>query len=248
VAAISRVAVLLAAFLVSLAAPAAAQVSTAADALRTDHVYVDPQAEQSVDAAALRREIGDKPIYIAVLPESAIEGSPGRTLLALRQQVGEEGRYALVAGDELRTIPADAAQPGDIEAALTEFAQAEPSSGGGAIAGVLVIGLLIAVAAGGAVLLVNRRRARAGDGRSLARAPDLDEDFVRLGDGIRAIELDVTLTDNPAAKADYDRAVDAYDRANAHHRKGDEPAADRALDEGLAAIGSAQERLAGRKR
>ena len=42
-------------------------------------------------------------------------------------------------------------------------------------------------------------------------------------------------------------AVDAYDRANAHQRKGDEPAADRALDEGLAAIGSAQERLAGRK-
>ena len=71
---------------------------------------------------------------------------------------------------------------------------------------------------------------------------------MRLGDGIRAIELDVTLTDNPAAKADYDRAVDAYDRANSHHRKGDEPAADRALDEGLAAIGSAQERLAGRKR
>ena len=97
-------------------------------------------------------------------------------------------------------------------------------------------------------LLVNRRRQRAGDGKSEARAPDLNEDFVRLGDGIRAIELDVTLTDNPAAKADYDRAVDAYDRANSHHRKGDEPAADRALDEGLAAIGSAQERLAGRKR
>jgi hypothetical protein len=234
-----------------LAAPAAAQVSTAADALRSDHVYVDPQAEQAgaVDAAALRNEIGDKPIYIAVLPESAVQGSPGRTLLALRQDVGEDGRYALVVGDELRTIPADAAQPGDIPAALTEFAQAEPSSGGGgAIAGLVVIGLLIAVAAGGAVLLVNRRRRRAGDGKSEARAPDLNEDFVRLGDGIRAIELDVTLTDNPAAKADYDRAVDAYDRANSHHRKGDEPAADRALDEGLSAIGSAQERLAGRKR
>jgi hypothetical protein len=235
-----------------LAAPAAAQVSTAADALRTDHVYVDPQAEQAgaVDAAALRREIADKPIYIAVLPESAVQGSPGRTLIALRQDVGEEGRYALVVGDELRTLPADAAPPGDLQPALMEFAQAEPDSsgGGGAIAGIVVIALLVAVAAGGAILLVNRRRKRAGDGQSDARAPDLNEDFVRLGDGIRAIELDVTLTDNPAAKADYDRAVDAYDRANSHHRKGDEPAADRALDEGLAAIGSAQERLAGRKR
>ena len=103
----------------------AAQVSTAADALRTDHVYVDPQAEQAgaVDAAALRSEIGDKPIYIAVLPESAVEGSPGRTLIALRQDVGEEGRYALVVGDELRTLPADAApDAGDLQAALTEFA------------------------------------------------------------------------------------------------------------------------------
>jgi len=235
-----------------LAAPAAAQVSTAADALRTDHVYVDPQAEQAgaVDAAALRSEIGDKPIYIAVLPESAVEGSPGRTLIALRQDVGEEGRYALVVGDELRTLPANAAPPGDLQAALMEFAQAEPDSsgGGGAIAGIVVLVLLIAVAAGGVFLLVSRRRKRAGDGKSEARAPDLNQDFVRLGDGIRAIELDVTLTDNPAAKADYDRAVDAYDRANSHHRKGDEPAADRALDEGLAAIGSAQERLAGRKR
>ena len=238
--------------MLALAAPAAAQVSTAADALRTDHVYVDPQAEQAgaIDAAALRSEIGDKPIYIAVLPESAVQGSPGRTLIALRQDVGEEGRYALVVGDELRTLPANAAPPGDLQPALMEFAQADADSsgGGGAIAGVIVIGLLIAVVAGGAVLLVNRRRRRAGDGKSEARAPDLNEDFVRLGDGIRAIELDVTLTENPAAKADYDRAVDAYDRANSHHRKGDEPAADRALDEGLAAIGSAQERLAGRKR
>ena len=107
--------------------------------------------------------------------------------------------------------------------------------------------MLVAVAAGGVFLLVSRRRKRAGDGKSEARAPDVHEEFVRLGDGIRAIELDVTLTDNAAAKADYDRAVDAYDRANAHQRKGDEAAADRALDEGLAAIGSAQERLAGRK-
>ena len=70
---------------------------------------------------------------------------------------------------------------------------------------------------------------------------------MRLGDGIRALEIDVSLTDDAGAKADYDRAVDAYDRANALHRKGDERAADQALDEGLAAIGSAQERLAGRK-
>ena len=142
---------------IAFAAPAAAQVPEAADALRTDPVYVDPQAEQAsaVDAAALRSEIGDKPIYIAVLPESAVQGSPGRTLIALREDVGEDGRYALVVGDEVRTLPANATPSGDLQTALMEFASADPeSSSGGAIAGLFVIALLIAVAAGGAVLLV----------------------------------------------------------------------------------------------
>ena len=69
---------------------------------------------------------------------------------------------------------------------------------------------------------------------------------MRLGDSIRALELDITLGDERAA-ADYDRAVDAYDRANDLQRKGDEAGANRALDEGLAAIASARERIAGRK-
>ena len=244
--------------LLAFPAVAVAQVSEAASALQSDPVYVDPSAElaDQVDAAALRSQIGQSPTYVAVLPGDAVEGSPGRTLIALRQDVGEEGRYALVVGEELRTLPADAgeealaAHPDDMQAALSQFiagAPDEESGGGGAVAGLLAVLVLVAVAAGGLFLLVSRRRKRAGDGKSEARTPDVHEEFVRLGDGIRAIELDVTLTENAAAKADYDRAVDAYDRANAHQRKGDEAAADRALDEGLAAIGSAQERLAGRK-
>ena len=71
---------------------------------------------------------------------------------------------------------------------------------------------------------------------------------MRLGDAIRTLELDVTLGDGDrAAKADYDRAVEAYDRANAFNRQGDTRAADHALDEGLAHIASARERLAGRR-
>jgi hypothetical protein len=249
---------LLAALLALLAFPAGAtaQVSEAASALQSDRVFVDPEAElaDQVDAAALRSQIGSDATFVAVLPASAVEGSPGRTLIALRQAVGEEGRYALVVGNDLRTLPAEpgeearAAHQDDMQAALSQFISSAPDSGGGsAVAGFLALLVLIAVAAGGVFLLVSRRRKRAGDGKSEARTPDVHEDFVRLGDGIRAIELDVTLTEDASAKADYDRAVDAYDRANAHQRKGDEAAADRALDEGLAAIGSARERLAGRK-
>ena len=63
-----------------------------------------------------------------------------------------------------------------------------------------------------------------------------------------AAGVDVTLGDgNAAAKADYDRAVEAYDRANAFNRKGATSAANEALDEGLAHIASARERLAGRR-
>ena len=252
-----RALLLAVAALLALPGAAAAQVSEAADALRSDPVYVDPEAERAgdVDAAALRSQIGTKPVYVAVLPASAVEGSPGRTLIALRQAVGQEGTYALVVGDELRTLPADAAgsaQPEDLQAALAEVAADADSGGsggggGGIFASILALAVLIAVAVGGVFLLVSRRRKRAQDGRSEARIPDVNDDFVRLGDGIRAAEIDVSLTEDPAAKADYDRAVAAYDRANALHGKGDERAADQALDEGLAAIAAAQERIAGRK-
>ena len=110
--------------------------------------------------------------------------------------------------------------------------------------------LLIALVAGGAYLIVSRRRARGdgADGRSEVGRIEQNDEFVRLGDSIRALELDVTLGDhNPAAKADYDRAVEAYDRANQYNAKGATAAADQALDEGLAAIASARERLAGRR-
>src|SRR6476646_9857818 len=122
---------LFAAILVLLALPAAASAQTveeAANALRSqDHVYVADGAEAAdqVDAAALRSQIGDQAVYVAVLPASAVEGSAGRTLIALREGVGEKGRYALVVGDDLRTLPADegeaanAAHPDDIQAALT---------------------------------------------------------------------------------------------------------------------------------
>ena len=111
--------------------------------------------------------------------------------------------------------------------------------------------VLIVVVIGGAFLLIRRRRARGDggdDGVSEVGHIDQNDEFVRLGDSIRALELDVTLGDpSPAAKADYDRAVEAYTRANELNARGSTADADRALDEGLAAIASARERLAGRR-
>lgn len=249
---------LLAVLLVVLALPstaAAQSVNDAASALREDPVYIAPGAELAgqVDAEALRNEIGDSRVFVAVLPESAVEGSAGRTLGELRQAVGEKGRYALVVGDEFRTIPAGpgtearAAHPDDLQAALTQFVDESESSGAGStIAGVIVGIVFVGVLAGGALLVVSRRRDRKArnDGRSEVGQINQTSDFVRLGDQIRALELDVTLGD--AGRRDYDRAVAAYDRANQLDKQGDEAGANRALDEGLAAIASARERIAGR--
>ena len=257
-AAASRVAALVAALLV-IASPARAQseVSRAANALRDDPVYVDPDSELAgqVDAAALRARI-DAPTFVAVLPASASEASAGQTLLALREAVGEPGRYALAVGDEFRTIPADpgeaarAAHPDDLQAALVAFVDSAPRErdSGSSAGAIIAVGVLVLVALGGAALLVGRRHARMRDGRSEVGEIDQTDDFVRLGDSIRALELDITLGEaGPAAKADYDRALEAYDRATAHDRRGEEDAANRALDEGLAAIASARERIAGRR-
>lgn len=252
--------VLLVALLALLAFPAGAAAQTvqdAASALRSDPVYVADGAELAgqVDAAALRSQIGETPVFVAVLPESAVEGSAGRTLIALREAVGENGRYALVVGDELRTLPAEpgeqarADHPDDLQAALTQFVDESRSSGGGSggtIGAVLVGLVLLGVLIGGATLVLSRRRERAArnDGRSEVGEINQTDDFVRLGDQIRALELDVTLGD--AGRADYERALAAYDRANDLQRRGDEAGANRALDEGLAAIATARERIAGR--
>jgi hypothetical protein len=259
------------------AAPAGAQsgVDAAIDALKSDPVYVDPDAElaSQVDAGALRARIksaGAAPMFIAVLPADASSGSAGRTLIAMRQDVGKSGTYALALGDEFRTLSDDfdasgagdaarAAHPDDLQATLIAFidragkengSSSSSGSGGSSIGGLLVVAFLILLAAAGAFLLISRRRARRddADGRSEVGQINQQDDFVRLGDSIRALELDVTLGDgNAAVKADYDRAVEAYDRANAFNRKGATSAANEALDEGLAHIASARERLAGRR-
>jgi hypothetical protein len=260
--------------LIAFAAPASAEsgVDKAADALKSDPVYVDPNAElaDQVDADALNARIksaGAAPLFIAVLPQSAQVNSAGRTLIALRRATGVKGTYALAVGNEFRTLgegfdaaaageSARSAHPDDLQATLIAFidsagkAQDDAGAGGSGAGAVIAILLLLVVVAGGAYLVFTRRRARGdgADGRSEVGHIEQNDEFVRLGDGIRALELDVTLGDsNPAAKADYDRAVEAYDRANAFNAKGATSAANEALDEGLAHIASARERLAGRR-
>jgi hypothetical protein len=258
--------------LLALAAPARADVRSAANALQNDPVYVDPGAELAgqVDAGALEDRIdsaGAQPLFIAVLRQSDQVDSAGRTLLALREALGRKGTYALAVGNEFRTLgdgfdaaaagdEARAAHPDDLQATLIAFidaagkAQDDAGAGGSGAGAVIVLIILALVVIGGAALIYTRRRARAAshDGQSEVGGVEQNDEFVRLGDRIRELELDITLGEpDSAARADYDRAVAAYERANELNRQGATTAADQALDEGLAAIASARERLAGRR-
>lgn len=97
--------------------PAGAQTTTASaveravEGLRSDPVYVDPDASSALsaeEAENLRQQIGSSdagPTYIAVLPERARNeagGSTAAVLTEIAEAVGRRGTYAVVVGSELR--------------------------------------------------------------------------------------------------------------------------------------------------
>jgi hypothetical protein len=133
---------LLAAAVAWPATPAAAQsglLDRAADELRSDPVYVDPEAERRISAsaeerleAAIRRERAG-PLYLAVLPEAANReagGDPGAALLELARDVRAPGTYGAVIGSSFRAGASTGVLPdGRAGELATEAFRA--SSGGG---------------------------------------------------------------------------------------------------------------------
>ncbi|MEA2685638.1 MAG: hypothetical protein QOE93_833, partial [Actinomycetota bacterium] len=99
--------------LLVVAGPASGQtgvVERAASHLRSDPVYVDPEAERGIDDASadrLRQRIRDSgaAIFIAVLPSSAVADAGGevnRLPEALGSATGLTGTYGVVAGNSFR--------------------------------------------------------------------------------------------------------------------------------------------------
>ncbi len=251
--------------LLVLAAPAGAQqgvLDRAAEALKTDRVYVDPDAGSDVDADALRSQIEEAgtDVRIAVLPESA--GPATQVAGALAQQLGEGGTLAVVVGSELRAGPsadarraageAVAAQSGQgAQAVLSEFVERDADAGGIGVGTLILIG----VAGGGAAVAIGGsvRRQRRREAEELAEVKDnARDDLVALGDDIRALDVDIEMPDaSPAARADYETALNAYDRADQRWRLARKPAelepVGEALEEGRWAMSSAKARLEGRE-
>jgi hypothetical protein len=258
--------------LLALAAPAAAQdaVDQAADALRSDPVYVDPDAERALsdsEAEALRARIEDEgvPVKVAILPASA--GDAEQVATELRQATGATA--AVVVGNSFRVdgsrqienaaSAAFEANSGEgVAAVLLDFvdrAAGGAGDGGGEDGGIGAGGIVLlgALGAGGVAILASRRRRRREEAAEFAEVKEnARDDLVALGEEIRALELDMELPGaSPEAKADYETAVTAYGRADQAWRLAQKPddlePVGAALEEGRWAMQSARARLEGRQ-
>ena len=227
----------MAALALAPAAHAGAIVDRAAAALANDPVYVDPAAAEHVSAQHVRREIEARahgPVYIAVLPQKALDeagGDAGGVLQAVHDRLGRKGVYAVVVGNHFRAgadesdlrhgeagqVASDAfaAHHADgVTATLVDFvdrigAAREDGGRGGHGFGwwpVLVIGGFGFVAWRG----LRRRRAAAADTAQVREAAR--EDLVALADDVQALEHDVER--DPRAKQAYLAALDQYSKAS----------------------------------
>jgi hypothetical protein len=99
-------------------AAASVDLEEVAAALRSNPVYVDPDAERELsedEVSGLRSAIRDAgtPIYVAVLPDAATDlagGDPDELLTMVRDTVGRSGTYAVVVGDSFRAASDDLAE------------------------------------------------------------------------------------------------------------------------------------------
>jgi hypothetical protein len=232
-------AVMLAALAFAAPAPAQTLLDDAADALRSDPVYVHPDTEllSDAEAAELRQEIprsAGGPVFVAILPESARqEGDGTSTGVAIRlgRLVGTRGTYAVVVGNQFRAVSTDLGS-GEAGRLATEAFQAYREQG---VATVLsdfirrvgdargrgsepardegssfwLVGLGVG-AAGLLGFLFVRRRRRATELAEVKTAAR--EDLVALADDVTGLDAEVDA--HPDAKEAYVRAMEAYQRAD----------------------------------
>ena len=258
-------------------ATAGAIIDRTATALQSNPVYVDPSAEKSITSAQaerLRTEIetkGHGPIYIAVLPNAAIDEAGGDAVGVaneLHRQLGNPGVYAVVAGGHFRALSSDlgegkagklatqafnAHRNDGIAATLVDFVDrvgAERSGKGGGRS-FRSVGLFPILLIGGILFFGYRKLKvrRADSDRFREVRETAREDLVALAEDVQGLEQKVE-TNEPAkrdylaALEQYSRASDAFDRARTPAQLA--PIAE-ALEEGRYLMASAESRLEGKE-
>ncbi|CAN5677747.1 hypothetical protein BH24ACT26_BH24ACT26_22480 [soil metagenome] len=235
-------------------------VEDAGAALRDDPVYVHPDADfEASDAEELRQRITEADagaVYIAVLPERAsleAGGDAGELLRMIAEELGRDGTYAAVVGEELwagatpngtpfeqgtvprladETVAANDGPDADAATVLFDFVGrlGEAAAGGGSSdggsAGFSWLPLLL-IAGGIGLFSLSRRRRR--DREEQAQLEEVREvamdDLVALGEDLQALDLDVEMPGaDPRAKQEYVRALGCYERATGDLDKARRPA------------------------
>jgi hypothetical protein len=261
-------------------ATAGAIIDRTATALQSNPVYVDPAAEKSitpVQAERLRTEIetkGHGPIYIAVLPNAALDEAGGDAVGVadeLERQLRNPGVYAVVAGGHFRALSSDlgrgkagklATQAFDahhddgIAATLVDFVDrvgSERSGNGGSGSGRSFgnIGLFPLLLIGGILFFGYRKlkQRRADSDRFREVRETAREDLVALAEDVQGLEEKVET--NEPAKRDYLAALEQYSRASDAFDRARNPAQlapiAEALEEGRYLMASAESRLEGKE-
>jgi len=256
------------------AAHAQGIISAAADSLRTDPVYVSPDAEEQIDAQRVRDEIASSrsgPVYVAVLPAIAMDeagGDPTEVVRQLHDDLGRDGTYAVVVGDHFRALSNTLAQgtAGDlatqsinahgqegVTATLVDFVDrvAAARNGGGdstpSGSGWILPVLLI----GGLIaffVLRGRSRKRQAAADLAAVKEVAHDDLIALAGDVQTLETQVK--GNAAAQAAYDKATQSYgDASESFDRAGSAKELTRvsqALEEGRFQMAVAEAALAGK--
>ena len=219
------------------------EVAAVAEQMRGgDPVVSVPGAENAlsssqVDSLTTQVIASEVPIFIGVFPKSvAGTGTTDDVLIALNEQVGLAGVYAVVVGNQFRagstsgsasdlaTRAFQAERDNGVEAVLSEFialtterfadggtatTTSEPSGTSGVFTFVL-LAVFIGVFALMAVTLIKARK-RAKVQLAEVRTA-VDQDITEFGE--RLARFDITDPDFDAeARADLQRALDDYDRA-----------------------------------
>ncbi|KDN83064.1 membrane protein [Kitasatospora cheerisanensis KCTC 2395] len=265
-----------------LSAPAqAAGLNDAADSLKNTQVYVDPAmtgrfSKDQADALAKKLKKADKPVFVAVLPDS--EAYAPKTLLNdLRTKVGIVGVYGVWRGDKFdvgadaKALPVAQARniagasarshPGDIDGTVNDFVDqaVKQTKGEGpqhsASAAWIVVPVALVALAGTGVFLLFRRAKKRKEAQARAELAQLrtvvDEDITAFGEELDRLDF------NPGApgaddtqRADYTRALDSYDRAKRTMDEAAKPEDVRpvteALEEGRFALATLAARREGR--
>ncbi|GGJ57605.1 hypothetical protein [Streptomyces brasiliensis] len=261
---------LVVATLLAPSAGAATSISTIAEALRKNPVYVDPAVSRELpaaDAKALGKQIKDagsagKPLFIAVLPA----GYPTQSLFAdLRAATGITGLYAIRLGDRFdaradssvvsRTAVqnlVNSVQGEDTTTQLTDFTDRAlagmggraPASwgttgaGGGVPSTALIIaGALVVAGGAGAYALVRRGRRRHEEEQRAALERlrvVVDEDITAFGEELDRLDFHPAEAGaDDAMRADYERALDAYEQAKTCMAEAAKPEDVRAVTQAL---------------